>query len=488
MKRGVLHPPHPPQDIFGQMKSLVEELATVVGAANVLIGADMARYARDWMGKYEGAPVAVVRPVSTDEVAGCLRVAAAEGLAVVPVGGNTGLVGGTMTRGGLMISLERMNRIREVRAEARIVVAEAGVVLSRLHEAAEAVGLYFPLWFGARGSATLGGVLSTNAGGSNVLRYGSTRGLCLGLEVVLADGRVLNLMSELHKDNSGYDLKNLFIGAEGTLGIITAAVMKLVPAPRAHATAMVAARSLGDALQLLNRMQEATGGRVEAFEFMPATYSHRLAVVRPDLGLPFDHVPEVTILIEAATTAPAEAAPDDTGAVPLVSVLEGILGEMLEAGLITDAVVAQNEAQRRVMWARREAAAEITAGMHPAVDTDVCLPLDKVEVFLDEVLRRLEAVDPGARSLTVAHLGDGNLHFTAFPTRDDAALKDRVMETVEDVVTELGGSFSAEHGVGLSKLNSMARRKDAVALEVMRAIKVALDPEGRMNPGKVVPG
>ncbi|MDP3262368.1 MAG: FAD-binding oxidoreductase [Tabrizicola sp.] len=470
------------------MNGLIEKLGLVVGAANVLTGADMARYARDWMGKYEGAPVAVVRPGSTAEVAGCLRVAAAEGLAVVPVGGNTGLVGGTMTKGGLMVSLERMNRIRELRAEARIVVAEAGVVLSRLHEAAEAVGLYFPLWFGARGSAMLGGVLSTNAGGSNVLRYGSTRGLCLGLEVVLVDGRVMNLMSALHKDNSGYDLKNLFIGAEGTLGIITAAVMKLVPAPRAHATATVAARALGDALQFLNRMQEATGGRVEAFEFMPATYSRRLAEVRPDLGQPFDHVPEVTILIEAATTAPAEATPDDTGAVPLVSVLEGILGEMLEAGLISDAVVAQNEAQRRVMWARREAAAEITVGINPKVDTDVCLPLDKVEAFLDEVLRRLERVDPGATSLTVAHLGDGNLHFTAFPTRDDPGLNDRVMETVEDVVADLGGSFSAEHGVGLSKLNSMARRKDAVALDVMRAIRAALDPEGRMNPGKVIPG
>jgi FAD/FMN-containing dehydrogenase len=466
---------------------LIEELATVIGATQVLTGADMARYSRDWMGKYHGAPVAVVRPASTAEVAGCLRVAAAHGVAVVPVAGNTGLVGGTMTTGGLMISLERMNRIRELRPQARIVVAEAGVILSRLHDAAEAEGLYFPLWFGARGSAMLGGVLSTNAGGSNVLRYGSTRGLCLGLEVVLADGRVLDLMSELHKDNAGYDLKQLFIGAEGTLGIITAAVMKLVPAPRAHATAMVAARSLGDALVLLNRMQEATGGRVEAFEFMPRTYSERLAVVRPDLGLPFDHVPEVTILIEAATTAPGEALPDDTGAVPLVTVLEGVLTEMMEAGLITDAVVAQNAGQRGAMWARREAAAEITAGITPAVDTDVCVPLDKVEVFLSDVLTRLDLLDPGLTSLTVAHLGDGNLHFTAFPTRDDAGLKDRVLEVVEDVVADLRGSFSAEHGVGLSKLNSMARRKDPVALEVMRAVKAALDPTGRMNPGKVIP-
>ena len=467
--------------------ALQDDLAAVVGAGQVLTGADMARYSRDWMGKYEGQPIAVVRPGSTDEVAACLRVAAAHGLPVVPISGNTGLVGGTMTHGGLMISLERMNRIRALKPEARLVIAEAGVILTRLHEAAEAEGLYFPLWFGARGSAMLGGVLSTNAGGSNVLRYGSTRGLCLGLEVVLADGRVLNLMSELHKDNSGYDLKNLFIGAEGTLGIITAAVMKLVPAPRAYATATVAARSLADALVLLTRMQEATGGRVEAFEFMPRTYSERLRVARPDLGLPFDHIPDVTILIEAATTVPAEATPDGSGEVPLVATLETVLAGMMDSGLITDAVLARNEQQRRAMWARREAAAEICAGLTPVVDTDVCLPLDRVEPFLTRALQRLEALDPGLKSLTVAHLGDGNLHFTAFPTREDDTLKDRVTEVVEDVVAELGGSFSAEHGVGLSKLNSMSRRKNPVALEVMRSLKQALDPEGRMNPGKVIP-
>ena len=466
---------------------VIKDLAAAIGSANVLSGPDMARYATDWMRKYHGAPLAVARPGSTAEVAACVKIAAAHGLPVVPIGGNTGLVGGTMTTGGLMLSLERLNRIRAVKPEARLVVAEAGVILSRLHDAAEAEGLYFPLWFGARGSAMLGGVLSTNAGGSNVLRYGSTRGLCLGLEVVLADGRVLNLMSELHKDNSGYDQKQMFIGAEGTLGIITAAVMKLVPAPRAHATATLAARSLGDALVLLNRMQEATGGRVEAFEFMPRSYSERLRVVRPDLGLPFEHIPEVTILIEAATTVPAEAQPDAAGEVPMVALLERVLAEMMEDGLVTDAVVARSEQQRRAMWARREAAAEICVGLSPAVDTDVCLPLDRVETFLSQALERLEALDPGLRSLTVAHLGDGNLHFTVFPTRDDPALKDRVMEVVEDVVQELGGSFSAEHGVGLSKLPAMARRKDPVALEVMRAVKRALDPEGRMNPGKVIP-
>lgn len=467
---------------------LVEALQAAIGAAHVLTGPDTARYSRDWMGRYDGQPVAVARPGSTAEVAACVKIAAREGVPVVPISGNTGLVGGTMTRGGLLLALDRMNRIHEVKRDAKLIIAEAGVILTRLHEAAEAQGLYFPLWFGARGSAMLGGVLSTNAGGSNVLRYGSTRALCLGLEVVLPDGRVLNLMSELHKDNSGYDLKNLFIGAEGTLGIITTAVMKLVPAPRAHATATLATRTLADALTLLNRMQEATGGRVEAFEFMPRTYSERLREARPDLGLPFDHIPEVTILIEAATTVPTEAAPDDTGEIPLVTTLETILAELMEAGLVTDAVLARSEQQRRAMWARREAAAEIGVGLHPEVDTDVCLPLDKVETFLAEALGRLDALDPGARTLTVAHLGDGNLHFTAYPTRDDKMLKDKVMETIEDVVADLGGSFSAEHGVGLSKLKSMARRKDPVALDVMRALKAALDPDNRMNPGKVIPG
>jgi FAD/FMN-containing dehydrogenase len=467
--------------------SLLVDLAAVVGAGQVLTGAEAARYGRDWMGKYLGAPLAVVRPGSTAEVAACVRLAAAAGVAVVPVGGNTGLVGGTMTTGGLMVSLERMNRIRELRGAARLVVAEAGVVLQRIHEAAEAEGLYFPLWFGARGSAMLGGALSTNAGGSNVLRYGSTRGLCLGLEVVLADGRVLNLMSELHKDNSGYDLKQMFIGAEGTLGIITAAVMKLVPKPLAYATACVSAASLPQALGLLNRMQAATGGGVEAFEFMPRSYSERLAVARPDLGLPFAEVPEVTVLIEAATVVAEEAMPGEDGEVPLVARLEAVLGAMLEEGLIEDAVVARSEAQRRRMWERREAAAEIAVGLVPVVNCDVCVPVDLVAEFLEVVEARLAVLDPGFRSLTVAHLGDGNLHYSAFPTRDEGGLKEAVMEVVEDVVQALGGSFSAEHGIGLSKLGSMRRRKDPVALEVMRAVKAALDPQGVMNPGKVVP-
>lgn len=466
---------------------LIAELTARFGAGHVLTGADMARYVSDWTGKYTAAPLAVVRPGSTAEVAETLRLAARHGVPVVPVGGGTGLVGGSMTMGGLMLSLERMNRIRELRPEARLAVVEAGVVLSRLHDAADAAGLNFPLWFGARGSAMIGGVLSTNAGGSNVLRFGSTRALCLGLEVVLADGRVLNLMSELHKDNSGYDLKSLFIGAEGTLGVITAAVMKLVPKTRAHATATLAARSLPDALGLLNRLQESTGGLVEAFEFMPRSYMDRLSVVRPDLGQPFGTVQDVTILVELGSTSPRDSAPGPDGSLPLVTLLEDTLAAMMEEGVVLDAVFATTESQRRTMWARREAAAELTQGWLPAIDTDVAVPVTAVDAFLVQAQARLRTLDPGAQTLTVAHLGDGNLHFTIFPTRDDPALSESIMTAVEDVVEDLGGSFSAEHGVGLSKRASMARRKDPVALDLMRSLKAALDPGNLLNPGKILP-
>lgn len=466
---------------------LLDDLRAALGADHVLTGEDVARYATDWMRHYRGAPLAVVRPASTAEVSTVLRAAAAAGVPVVPISGNTGLVGGTMTRGGLMLSLERLNRIREVRPGSRLVIAEAGVVVQKIHEAVAEHGLYFPLWFGGRGSAMLGGVLSTNAGGSNVLRYGSTRALCLGLEVVLADGRILDLMSELYKDNSGYDLKQLFIGAEGMLGIITAAVMRLVPQPLAHATAMVAAHRLADTLPLLNRMQEATGGRVEAFEFMPDNYMRRLAEVRPDLGQAFEPIPEASILIEAATTVPAEAAPLPDGTVPLVGALEGVLGDMLEEGLIADAQIARSEAQRMQMWARREAAAEICLGFEPVVEADVSLPLERVEDFLTQAPARLAANDLGFDQVAVAHLGDGNIHYSVRLGRNDPALAEAQMEIVEEVVQELRGSFSAEHGIGLMKLPAMRRHKNPVALDLMRILKAALDPEGLMNPGKVIP-
>ncbi len=467
--------------------TLIQTLRAAIGAPHVLTGTAMAPWLPDWTGHYTTAPLAVARPGSTAEVAACVRAAAAAGVPVVPAGGRTGITGGLMTRGGLLLSLERMGRVRALKPNARLAVVEAGCVLTTLHEAAAAQGLNFPLWFGARGSATIGGVLSTNAGGSNVLRYGSTRALCLGVEVVLADGRVLDLMGELHKDNSGYDLKDLFIGAEGTLGVITAAVMRLHPAPAAHATATLALARLPDALALLRRLQEATGGAVEAFEYMDPAYMAALAAHRPDIRPPFPAPAPCTVLVEVAAARPADALPGEDGTLPVARLLEETLAAMLDEGALIDAEIARTEAQRRLMWHRRELAAEVMFARRPHVDTDIALPLDGVAAFLDGIAPRLQALDPGCDPMAIAHLGDGNIHFTIYPTRDDAALADRVTEAVEDLVLALGGSFSAEHGVGLSKLPSMARRKSPVALSVMRAVKAALDPGGVMNPGKVIP-
>ena len=448
-------------------------LRATLGVANVLTGEATAPFSKDWTGKWRAAPLAVVRPGDVAEVAEVVRIAARHGLAIVPVGGNTGLVGGTSNEGALMVSLERMAAIREVNPRDGTLVVEAGAILSDVHDAAAAHDLAFPLTFGARGSARVGGFLSTNAGGSNVVRYGSTRGLVLGLEVVLADGRVLDLMSRLRKDNSGYALRELFIGAEGTLGIVTAAVLRLVPRPRHHAAALAAVRDLPAALDLLRVLQAATDGAVEAFEYMPRSYMEALARHRPDLRQPFaahDHA--VMIDLGGLSRPPGDA-------------LEAVLAEALEAGAVLDATVAQNEAQRRAIWEMREAAAEITFTRLPIVDSDVALPLDAVEGFIDAMHARLAAMDPGAETLLVAHLGDGNVHLTIYPTGEDRL--DALREMVEDVTVALGGSVSGEHGIGLSKLATMRRRKDPVALDVMRAVKAALDPEDRMNPGKVVP-
>ncbi|WP_377508783.1 FAD-binding oxidoreductase [Octadecabacter sp. R77987] len=466
---------------------ILTQLQAAIGPANVLTGDDTAKWQSDWMGVYALDPLAVVRPANTAQVSAVMEIAHASGTPVTPVSGNTGIVGGTQAKGAIMLSLDRMNAIRDIRPDARIAVVEAGVILSSLHEATAAHDLIFPLTFGARGSAMIGGVLSTNAGGSNVLRYGNTRDLCLGIEVVLADGRVMDLMSELHKDNSGYNLRHLMIGAEGTLGVITAAVMKLRPKPRAYATAMLTVPSIDDALTLLNTMQDITGGAVEAFEYMPRTYIQghmdRIAGARE----PFDAPHDVNILIEVAATAPRDATPADDGRIPVVALLEDTLGAMLENGTLLDAVIAQNDSQRSEMWARREAAAEISHGVKPFVDTDIALPLDKIATFFDLITPRISALDPDATQLSVAHLGDGNIHFSMYPRSTDPALHDALMEAVEDVVQSLRGSFSAEHGIGTSKLTSMARRKDAVALDAMRAIKAALDPNGILNPGKVLP-
>lgn len=471
------------------MDDFLDELRALLGPAHVLDAAEAlaAGFGQDWTGAYRWTPGAVVRPGSTAEVAAVMRLAAARGQPVVPVSGNTGLNGGTKAEGQLMLSLERLNRIREIRPTARVAVVEAGVILEHLHAAVAAEGLSFPLTLGAKGSARIGGLLSTNAGGSNVVRWGNARALTLGIEAVLADGRVLNLMGALHKDNTGYDLRDLLIGAEGTLGIITAAVVRLMPEPLAHATATVAMTGLVPALELLNRLQRASAGAVEAFEFMPPAYWDRMARFRPEIRAPFDPAPPVTLLVEIAASAPDAATPGPDGTVPLTEQLETVLAEAMERGEVLDAQIARTGQQRRQMWERREVAAEITLNERPIVDADVALPLDRMQDFLDAMAARLARLDPAAGLLYIAHLGDGNYHYTVYPSAPEPALSAAIRAAIAEEAVRLGGSFSAEHGIGLSKRATMAACKDPVALEVMVAIKRALDPQGLLNPGKTLP-
>lgn len=467
--------------------SIIEELKKVLGDQNVLTGTDKERYSSDWLGQYSFEPLCVVRPASTQEVSKVVRLASAAQVNIVPVGGNTGLNGGTHSDNAISISMERMNNIHEIRVNSKIAIVDAGVILANLHNVVNENDLMFPLTFGARGSATIGGVLSTNAGGSNVLKYGNTRDLVLGVEIVLPNGEIMNLMSELHKDNSGYCLRDLVIGAEGTLGIITQAVLKLFPRPKAYATAMVAVNSLDTALSLLNELQDGTGGAVAAYEYMPKRYIQGHMELSSASRRPFKEDYEHLVMVELETTVELFSQCGDDGQVLLSGELERILDRNLDKGLILDAHIAQNEEQRLIMWERREAAAEISLLKTPLINNDIAVPLDKISKFLTIMEKKLPELDPDADVLIVSHLGDGNVHYTVWPSRDDEQHKDKIMEAIENVVLSLGGSFSAEHGIGLSKLSSMERRKDRVALDVMRQIKHAIDPEGIMNPGKVLP-
>jgi len=465
----------------------LQALAEIVGETYAVTGSDADKWRQDWTGDYVVNPSVVVRPASTEEVSRVLAYANAHTLPVVPVSGNTGLTGATSNDGAIMLSVDRLNQIEKIDEKGRTVTVGSGVVLQSIHEAVDPFNLIFPLTFGAKGTAMIGGALSTNAGGSNVVRYGNTRDLCLGLEVVLADGRIMNLMSALHKDNSGFNLKHLVIGAEGTLGIVTRAVLRLFSKPKAYATAMVAMPSVSDALDLLHRMQDATGGAVEAFELMTRSYIelHRRQV--EGAREPFEEAYETNIMIEVGATSDKDAQMTDSGQTWISEKLESILGDMLESETVLDAVLAQNEAQRREMWERREAAGHIGYAEGPRIDTDIAVPLNEVEFVIDEIGRRIRKLDAGAWEVVVAHLGDGNIHHAIYPKNAGKEMYDNFVETVEDVVQEVGGSFSAEHGVGLSKLKTMMRRKDPASLAAMKSIKAALDPNGILNPGKVIP-
>ncbi len=465
----------------------LKNLAATLGPRNCLTEADdIAPYAVDWRSHWRGTPQAVLRPGSTAEVASALRACAAGGLAVVPAGGRTGLCGGAVVPANgppsVILSLERMNRIRDVDARDFSLVAEAGCVVQAVQQAAAAVDRLFPLSWGAQGSAMVGGALSTNAGGIRTLRWGNARDLVLGLEVVLPDGRVLNDLRRVRKDNSGYALRHLFLGGEGTLGVITAAALRLVPALKRVETAFVAVPSPEAALNLFSRVME-SGAEVIAFELIVGTCMdivHRNGIgirIPLPLGSPW------YVMVELAAAHPS---------VPLREMLEDTLAAGAEAEEVLDAAIAENEAQRAMIWRIREDWPDCGRREAPTINTDTCVPVSAVPAFCARVEAALAEGWPEGRFIAIGHAGDGNIHVSLMAPSgtsyaDWSARAKEAEGVVNAIAVDLGGSFSAEHGIGQSKRHAMATHKDAVALDLMRAVKAAIDPTGMMNPGKMLP-
>ncbi len=462
---------------------IIEKLRQTIGAAHVLSdAADVAPYCTDWRGRYSGRPLAVVRPGNTDEVAEVVNACREASIALVPQGGNTSLVGGATPIGGeVVVSLTRMNRIRAIDADNNTLIAEAGCTLAAVQEAAAAAGRFFPLSLAAEGTATIGGNLATNAGGVQVLRYGNARELCLGLEVVLPDGRIWHGLRSLRKDNTGYDLKHLFIGAEGTLGIITAAVLKLFSPPRSLATAWAAVPTPSAAVALLSRLRETIGGRVTAFEL----------IGRPALDLVLKHIPGSRDPLPNPSPWQVLIELSDTMASDLATPLEEVLAAAIAQGEASDAVVAHNVAQAHTLWALRENISEAQKIEGLSIKHDISLPVSRIPEFLARCDAALEVAFPGLRIVCFGHLGDGNLHYNQSKplAQDNAAFiaqSSAVNRIVHDLVDELGGSISAEHGLGQLKREEILRYKSPVEMDLMRAIKRAIDPANLMNPGKVL--
>jgi FAD/FMN-containing dehydrogenase len=468
-----------------ELQAALADLRNAVGAAHVLHEGDRSAWEQDWRRRWRGRSLAVVRPASTAEVAAVVKACAAHGLALVPQGGNTGLVGGGVPDDSgtqVLLSLQRLNRVRALDAANLTVTVEAGCVLQAVQEAAAAQGLMFPLSLAAEGSCTIGGNLATNAGGTQVLRYGNARALCLGLEVVTAEGEVWSGLTGLRKDNTGYDLRDLYIGSEGTLGIITAATMALVPQPAAITTALAACASVRDCVALLELARARLGPGLTGFEMMG----------RFALDLVARHFPQLPAPLPAAAWTVLLEQSDNEGQEQARARFEALLSEALERGLIEDAVVAESLQQSQGLWHVRESIplAQSEEGLN--IKHDIALPVSAVPDFVLQTDAALAAAIPGVRLVNFGHLGDGNLHYNVqAPAGADAArfLADHEAEVnriVYDAVQRLGGSISAEHGVGQLKPEEIVQRKSAVEIALMRRIKAALDPQGRLNPGRVL--
>jgi len=442
----------------------------------------------DWRGRYSGAALGMASPASTEEVAAFVRLCAEYGVPVVPQGGNSGMSGGaTPDQSGhcVLLSLRRMDRIRSLDPAARQVVCEAGVVLQNLHEAVEKQDLRFPLSLGGKGSATVGGLISTNAGGTQVLRHGTMRAQVLGLEAVLADGRIFNGLTALKKDNRGFDLKQLLIGSEGTLGIVTAANLRLAPAIGSRVVAWIGMRSIQQARELLLLFERELPDQLEGFEVIPSHCLDSVLALLPDARAPLAAQHGWNVLVELV--APRGA---DEG---LREAMEGVLAAALDAGLIEDAVIAASEKQADDLWQLREMIAPAERAIGPAMQHDISVPVERMADFVEAAIPMVEHEFPGVTGVGFGHLGDGNLHFHVLAPKDATAGEwdeqegKQISCFVHNLVTEWGGSISAEHGIGQMKRDELGRLGDPVALSIMRQVKRALDPAGLLNPGKLVP-
>lgn len=469
-------------------EGLLEHLTDALGPQGVQTAPDdLAPYLREWRGRYQGAAAAVLRPDSTKAVSAAVKLCTEAGCPMTPQGGNTGLVGGAVAEGGVVLSLERMNRIRNMDAAAYTITVEAGCVLADVQAAARGAGRLFPLSLGAEGTCQVGGNLSTNAGGVHVLRYGNARDLALGLEVVLPGGRVWDGLRALRKDNTGYALKHLFIGAEGTLGVITAAVLKLFPRPAHVETAFCALPDADAAIALFRRCMEGAGDVLNAFEVSNRTGVALAESLLDDITTPLAEASPFYALIEFA--ASGEGGGGEGGG--LREVFESVLGAAMEAGEVTDAAVAETKAQAAGLWRIREGItqAQIPAGL--CAKHDVSVPISAIPEFLKRAEAAALAVEPGARIVAYGHFGDGNIHFNAVrpEAADDESFRPlipAVQRAVHDIAADMGGSFSAEHGIGLSKRGELALYRSAAETDMMRALKAAFDPKGLMNPGKIL--
>ena len=465
---------------------LVEQFIAIVGAKNALVDDDLiAPYLIEQRGLYHGRSQLVLRPSSTLEVSEILKLAYETATPIVPQGGNTGLVGAQQpdeSAKSVIVSLERLNRIRSIDVQGNLALVEAGVILQNLQEAADKAGRFFPLSLGSEGSCQIGGNLSSNAGGTGVLAYGNSRELCLGLEVVLPDGRILDDLRFVKKDNSGYDLKDLFVGAEGTLGIITAAVMKLFPKPNGKSVAYAGMVSPSKALELLSLAQKKAGAMLTGFELIAGIGMQMTLDYAPSMRAPLNGNHNWYVLLDISSShSDAEAN----------NIMEEILGAAVEHGIIEDATIAQSLTQQNQFWRLREDMSPAQKLQGGSIKHDISVPIASIPDFISEAGEIVQSIAPGARIVCFGHMGDGNLHYNVSqPIGADKqtylSLWSEMNHRIHTLVMRYHGSFSAEHGIGQLKRNELVSFKSPVALSLMRAIKQSFDPKNIMNPGKML--